>query len=207
MDNKVPGEINVEDTLEQAKAPTGESPHPGHRKLLERLYLLAELKPGKTLSDKSLTVIDHTKFNSWYRWWYDEGRIKSTDLVYTIIDEAKNYLETSTEEEPFEEKKTVIAALLCARSGIETLLETYYDDARIKARVKTITAEIQTMIRHHQAPIIPIWPRFNPTLGGLVGLTQQQSPVNHKKQQPVITNTSYPTSLKKQETQENLNID
>ncbi len=180
MTDTTVGEINTQDTLHQVEVPTGKSPHPGQRKLLERLYLLAELKPGKTLSDKSMTVIDHTTFTSWYRWWYDEGRVKSMDLVYNIIDEAKNYLETSIEEEPFEEKKAVLAALLCARNGIETLLETYSDDSRIKARVKAITAEIQTMVRQHQPVIVPIWPRFTPTLGGLAGITQQSSPITTK---------------------------
>lgn len=180
---------------------------PGHRKLLERLYLLAQLKPGKTLSDKSMTVIDHTKFNSWYRWWYDEGRVKSMDLVYTIIDEAKNYLENSTEEEPFEEKKTVLAALNCARDGIETLLETYSEDSQISARVKTISAEIQIMVKHHQPVLAPIlWPKFSPTLGALAGITSQPPPnkeLNIKKQ-PVVANKDNSTLMKKEE---NLDID
>lgn len=211
MNNMVPDETIIQDNLQQPETPTGKSPHPGYRKLLERLYLLAELKAGKTLSDKSLTIIDHTTFTSWYRWWYDEGRVKSMNLVYTIVDEAKNYLETSTEA--FEEKKVVLSALLCAKSGIETLLETYSDDPQIKARTNAISAEIQAMVRQHQPQISPLWPRFVPTLGALSGITQHTAPINYNKKGTeevlVGTHVNHPTSSssKISEIQENLNID
>lgn len=108
------------------------------RRLLEKLYLLAELKPGTTLCVKSMTVIDHTRFNSWYRWWYDEDRHKTLDAIYQVIDETKEYFFKT------ENKQGVKIALIQARKGISHLIDTYHDDPVIKSRINNALLEIDT---------------------------------------------------------------
>ena len=136
-----------------------------HRQLLEKLYLLAELRLGKTLSVRSMTIIDHSRINSWYRWWYDEDRFKSIDVIYTIIDEVKCYINDL--QDSSEEKKIILQALSRTRDGIVTLNETYKEDSVVKARVNTIITEIESILRQHQSAIIVIWPLFTPTVKSL----------------------------------------
>lgn len=139
---------------------------PEYRQLLEKLYLLAELKPGKTLYVRTMTVIEHTRINSWYRQWYGEDRFKSLDAITNIIDTTKEYLmKPSTLHE---EKKGIIAALYNARDGIRSFLETYKDDTRVSPKVNAILTEIQTISQQHQ-PIITPWVQLGLLSGRFMG--------------------------------------
>ena len=165
-------EISIVEITQQV---TKISPQQEYRQLLQKIYLLAELKSGKTLSVKDMTVIDHTKLNSLYRWWYDEDRFKTLDTIYKIIDETKGFLSRLKEEEPYEQKKTILEALASAKVGIETLHETYKNDTRVKSQASAIIAEIQSITRQyqHQPAIVTKWPCFSAIPGGLVGFSPQ----------------------------------
>lgn len=124
-----------------------------YRKLLEELYLIGELKPGKTISTRNLKVIDHTKFTSWYRWIRSEDRYKSLDWIFEIFDKTKECLSSFEESE----RKGVILALKSARDGITTLLVTYNDDSDICSKVNTLLTEIHILISKSEPVYIPVW--------------------------------------------------
>jgi hypothetical protein len=121
------------------------------RGLFEKLYLLAELKPGTTLCVGSMTIIDHTRFNSWYRWWYDEDRHKTLDAIYQIIDKTKEHYFKA------ENKTAIKIALLQARKGISNLIDTYQDDPVIKSRINSVLLEIDTFLHEILTPPTSLW--------------------------------------------------
>lgn len=126
------------------------------RELLEKLYLLAELKPGKTLSVREMTIIDHTFLASWNRWWHNEDRFTTLDKVREIIDEVYRSIPALEESE----RKRILFALLEAKKGITSLLETYQDDARVCSRVNTILSEMTSFISNIKKEV-----KFLPNFG------------------------------------------
>jgi hypothetical protein len=142
------------------------------RKILEKLYLLAEIKPGKTLSVRTMAIINHNTFNSWCRWWYNEDRFKSLETIESIIDEAKTYLDSFNGERFHEQKKILISALYRAKDGITNLSETYKEDSRVNARVNAIIAQIQGIFLQHEKPILIKCPYFTPTLREITRITR-----------------------------------
>ena len=125
-----------------------------HRTLLEKLYLIAELKPGKTLSVKTLTLIDHTILTSWYRWWNDEDRFKSIDYIYSVFDITKKALHNTLDDSL---RKSILLAVKNYKEGILTLLVTYKEDCKICSRVNTLLTEIHLLIEKYEDVFIPTW--------------------------------------------------
>ena len=124
-----------------------------YRKLLEELYLIGELKAGKTISTRNLKIIEHTKFTSWYRWIRSEDRYKSLDWIFEIFDKTKQVLPSFEETE----RKGIILGLKSARDGIMTLLVTYNEDSDICSKVNTLLTEIHMLITKSEPVYVPIW--------------------------------------------------
>lgn len=155
-----------------------------HRSRIADLYLLSQLKPGKTLSTRDHQVVDHTTMTSWYRWWHDEDRGKSVDLIYIILDASSRYVETLLEsiQTSLEARRSLSMALVVASHGVSSLTETYAGDSTIVTRVQVAASEFQLLARRCQAMSTIGW-SDRPSILGQTRITP--TPILHRDTLPV----------------------
>ncbi len=124
-----------------------------NRELVEKLYLLGQLKVNKTINVKDLSIINHTRIASWYRWWHDENRHKSINWIFDLIDQTKDTLVKTNELD----RKAILLALEDSKKGIVTLLTTYCDDEKICSKVNTLLTEIHITISKYTKQETSSW--------------------------------------------------
>lgn len=108
-------------------------------RLKDKLLLLAEIKPGFTLSTSTMQIIDHRVFTtSLFRWYNGENRVETLEKIEEILQEGGvAYLETKDEE--------FKGLLEKALDGVRNLLLTYEDEAS-RERINSLLEPLEKLV-------------------------------------------------------------
>lgn len=105
-----------------------------HTKLAE----IAKIKPGETISNNSFKILSHNSwFTSFYRFYYEENRNTTFDMISSIMIEAC----VITEDD-----KDIIVDIHAALEGIENLKVTYERDIITVQKLEKLIEEVESFL-------------------------------------------------------------
>ena len=112
---------------------------------LNDLTMIAKITPGMTLSDTTMTLVDHNSWSgSFWRRYSGENRQKTLDHISGILADALGY-------EKFEEIEILT---LQALEGVENLKETYKDDKEFVEKIDRLLVQTRNSIRQKKDGIV-----------------------------------------------------
>ena len=119
-----------------------------HENLRHRLKLIASLRTGETLSTITENKI---KRESWYctyqRYLYNEDRLKTMAWIENYIEKGVRLLNEDLDIQEYIELKDLLGG---ASEGLDHLYLTYYDDASMQSRIRSLQTQIEQKIKPTQ---------------------------------------------------------
>lgn len=114
------------------------------------LQLLSQLKPGKTLSTSKMAIIDHSSWSSaFFRRYYGEDRHKTLEKINEILTKAlKQAQNMLIAQDP--QLDHFVELFQKALTGVETLRETYDNDAEL---VKSVDEMLVAISNDQEYPL------------------------------------------------------
>lgn len=169
-------------------------------KVLSDLKVLSLLTPGKTLSESTMTIIDHKSWAaSAWRIYAHETRTQTVAHINTILLEASSILQLSMEND---HNRDLFISLETAIRGVGFLKETYKGDYYIISEIDAIIGVIKkhlelirTYLFNPYAMYIQVYDaKYNPEIipeGNLISAEQENYYGISYNNSKIITDISY----------------